>query len=465
MFSELKTSDRSDLNCHPLSHVVDQKNDWSIYHSGSVRIDRVNRRIGVSLHDDDISLNQRTRELARIKYLPSIPDYSLARVNTYLIEAEDLYLSGQLVKAGVNLSEGFIPGEAAIAMAQHYAATENLLDMYDLLIKLVYSKYAEPILSWLHRRGYKEEAETVRLAADWILTWSAASDEAAHWSGVFYVAQLLSNVRQRLENSFAGSSESGASDEKESKPEPSDSTSDEFAKFRPDVEVKRTLAGLKRWRSGIGSLEHVPWGQLRFTHRAFTQCIKRQPVARKVINSEEGTYLRQVWRVGTDRMVFGNIAKRLGGSVLIDVSGSMELSHEAIMQIVEHAPAASIAIYGGYRDDGEVVEIVRNERSIKPDQMYAGSGYNVVDGPALEQWLAKQPKPRFWVSDGNVTGINDETSKHLVDYTEELCCKHSIIRVHNVRAALEAFYRIKRNGHMEHPVLRRRRARTAGLYV
>jgi hypothetical protein len=47
-----------------------------------------------------------------------------------------------------------------------------------------------------------------------------------------------------------------------------------------------------------------------------------------------------------------------------------------------------------------------------------GSG-NIIDGPALE-WLSRQPAPRRWVSDGNVTGRMDERATRLTDEAEAI---------------------------------------------
>ena len=39
------------------------------------------------------------------------------------------------------------------------------------------------------------------------------------------------------------------------------------------------------------------------------------------------------------------------------------------------------------------------------EEVFGGCG-NIVDGPAL-QWLNRQAKPHFWVSDGGVSGVGD----------------------------------------------------------
>jgi hypothetical protein len=66
---------------------------------------------------------------------------------------------------------------------------------------------------------------------------------------------------------------------------------------------------------------------------------------------------------------------------------------------------------------------------------WAGSG-NVVDGPAL-QWLARQKAPRVWVSDGGVTGMNDQTAVNLQIEAERIVAMAHIKRVPTLADYLE----------------------------
>jgi hypothetical protein len=53
---------------------------------------------------------------------------------------------------------------------------------------------------------------------------------------------------------------------------------------------------------------------------------------------------------------------------------------------------------------------------------------NVIDGPAL-RWLASQPGPRIWISDGRVTGVRDRSSLDLVVEAMGICRRNQITRV------------------------------------
>ena len=59
---------------------------------------------------------------------------------------------------------------------------------------------------------------------------------------------------------------------------------------------------------------------------------------------------------------------------------------------------------------------------------------NVVDQPALE-WLARQPGPRIWISDGKVTGCNDRPSRRVKQACAEICRRSHIRRVDDAAEA------------------------------
>ena len=71
-----------------------------------------------------------------------------------------------------------------------------------------------------------------------------------------------------------------------------------------------------------------------------------------------------------------------------------------------------------------------------------GNG-NIVDGPALE-WLAKQSEPRFWISDGLVTGEHDKTSIDLGAEAQVICNRAGIRRVDRVQGGKLALLFSKR---------------------
>lgn len=119
----------------------------------------------------------------------------------------------------------------------------------------------------------------------------------------------------------------------------------------------------------------------------------------------EGSALARPDRFCVDRRVFARRPTGRGGTVLVDVSGSMQLTQSDLRRMLLAAPAGTVAIYAGDDRGRGVLRIVAQRGSRVPDALLGGLGaLNVIDGPALE-WLAGEPAPRVWVSDGRVTGV------------------------------------------------------------
>ena len=72
-----------------------------------------------------------------------------------------------------------------------------------------------------------------------------------------------------------------------------------------------------------------------------------------------------------------------------------------------------------------------------PEAFHLGLGGNVVDLPAL-RWLAKQPGPRVWVSDGAVTGSGDLPNDEITKACRELCMTAGIKQVRDATRAAAA---------------------------
>jgi hypothetical protein len=127
-----------------------------------------------------------------------------------------------------------------------------------------------------------------------------------------------------------------------------------------------------------------------------------------------------------DGRAFAHKKRELGGTILLDCSGSMSLSAEEINDLMEGAPAGKIACYAetGYltpamqqeaeqsnsywdrhSESGILIVAAEKGRAMHHYPLREALGCNnLVDGMAL-RWLAQQKGPRIWVSDGGVTGI------------------------------------------------------------
>lgn len=128
------------------------------------------------------------------------------------------------------------------------------------------------------------------------------------------------------------------------------------------------------------------------------------------------------------------------GSILVDCSGSMELSVENVALLVEKMPAATVAAYAGIQGSehsGRLVVLARDGRvcGVEDSHLAAFGSGNIIDGPALE-WLGHQVTPRVWISDGIVTGVHDCAAKNLISEVCEIERRFGIRRV----ATLEDYF-------------------------
>jgi hypothetical protein len=152
--------------------------------------------------------------------------------------------------------------------------------------------------------------------------------------------------------------------------------------------------------------------------------------------SSEGSVVRYLARWPVDGAVFRRRARRSGGSVLVDNSGSMGLELADLDRLLLATPhGMRVAIYSGSGAEGELRVVADGVRRAAPEHLARFGGGNVVDLPALE-WLARQPLPRLWVSDGGVTGVGDRGSLVLKQRCAALCQRARIRRVAKLDAAV-----------------------------
>lgn len=209
------------------------------------------------------------------------------------------------------------------------------------------------------------------------------------------------------------------------------------------------LEGLMKLLAGFGTgsraTKKVPWGKMK---------VETPPRPRKVdgflgkgrTSSEEGVILRYCHRLLVDGRVFCRTRRQRGGSVLIDCSGSMNLTSDDLKKILSHSPGAIVACYSGNTHDGVLRILARAGRQV--DEGWIGApagGSNIIDRPALE-WLSKQPKPRIWVCDGQVTGIGDRQSAINSLECETVCRQRAIARRDTVGLAVAMLRKLDGHG-------------------
>jgi hypothetical protein len=119
----------------------------------------------------------------------------------------------------------------------------------------------------------------------------------------------------------------------------------------------------------------------------------------------------------------------------------MNLKEEEVERILANAPATIIAVYSANREAGILRVLARDGKRVSGDWVRRPAGScNVIDGPALD-WLARQPEPRFWLSDGLVTGIGDAAGAGNTEYAMRVCREHRIMRYRTTAELLVAIRR------------------------
>ena len=205
------------------------------------------------------------------------------------------------------------------------------------------------------------------------------------------------------------------------------------------------LDSLARGTGGKKS-SSAKWGKLMVVVPHLSQLKAVPALARRNRYTDEGTTLKAPYRLPIDGRVFSRRRSNQGGTVLIDASGSMCFSLEDIHQLVLAAPSAVVAMYCGSGKNGTLTVVARKGRVVDHAGLVNARSHgngNIVDGPALE-WLAKQSEPRFWISDGLVTGEHDKTSIDLGAEAQVICNRAGIRRVDRVQGGKLALLFSKR---------------------
>lgn len=175
------------------------------------------------------------------------------------------------------------------------------------------------------------------------------------------------------------------------------------------------------------------WGEMRVETLPPSRSRPIPAAARGRSFSDHGAVLSAAHRLPVDGRVFLRRRRQPGGTVLIDASGSMRFTPADLERITAAAPLATVAVYAGRGRSGTLAIVASRGRVACADslrQAARGTG-NVIDGPAL-RWLAGQPEPRVWISDGHVTGRGDQSSADLVVNAIQICRQGRIRRAAKV---------------------------------
>lgn len=220
-------------------------------------------------------------------------------------------------------------------------------------------------------------------------------------------------------------------------------TEEDDEKITSAMELSRRHARSMRSKSTPGPyIGDSPPGKMTIQEGAMERSLPGHMIGRAWRPSPYGNIVRSTHRWAVDRWVFTERMKGKGVTILMDVSGSMSIGPNDVKQIIELAPATTFAIYGAGYTEGQLRILAKNGRCVDLDNRDAIMprdycwGANVVDVPAL-QWLNRMPKPRIWVCDGGVTGIEDNLSYVVNSLCLAELNKRSILTARNINEAIE----------------------------
>lgn len=173
-------------------------------------------------------------------------------------------------------------------------------------------------------------------------------------------------------------------------------------------------------------------------------------LGRRLMYTNEGKYPRNIGRMITDpeRRIFTRKTRSLGAVVVIDCSGSMNLTDRQLGQLMEASAGATVVAYSSNHtadaDNPNCWVVARKGRQVRRLPDFPGG--NGCDGPAISYGVslrANSRQPVIWVSDGGVTGSGDVSTPALKKQCKRLVVRHGIHHVETVREAIQLMKRLQ----------------------
>lgn len=378
-------------------------------------VDKVARRMLVPLEPYGRPTSR--HELAHVRYSPRRPA-AVRFDRRVLASVEDARVNLALAARGVPLELG---PEAELHVAWLLAADQKRGDVLAVWLRTIacIGTSAEPMVSallasWRDGEGERVIARAQRIREKLEEARKASGLEAAPEPRGRALARELARVL-RAEGVLDARGRS-ASEYKIDCCTVHDGDEDEHARRRGREDAEQAEGVAKP-------------GRMRVTRALLTRARTGGLGPRAWRAAREGSVVRYPQRWPFDRAIFRQRARQSRGTVLVDVSGSMSLKPADLDRMLASTRTGLVvAIYSGKGDEGELRVIADGARRAADAQLKSFGSGNIVDLPALG-WLARQPAPRLWVSDGGVTGMADQPSRALKEQCFALCKRSRIRRV------------------------------------
>lgn len=433
---------RKNLTTYP--QVLDgaKGDDWKVINSGIEAIvsksDLEAKVLVVPDGDSTIERNQRLLEMARARWSPHQSLAVLAERNDVPSEALE---AAEIARLGFNIhkasnaihtiqySKGIIDPETIEKLFEEIECDDpKSVKGLPLLMAAVFnSEGSHRVKTEINKRREElasrtDEASKVKLAG-----WKRIQSHLVGLENAIK-ARLTDNLR-RTYAGFPRSVEIAKLlvDFQEGLQGDAQATRDQLGELKKGKATTREVQALKREGKGEGKAQPIvsKFGKMYTKVPPMLMPAKaKNRIARHRV-TEEGILPFQLYRLNIDGKIFLDPRRQRGGTVVVDISGSMGLKPEDVYEFVLQCPGATIAQYSGRYNDGDLVVVAHKGKIAAKDLIGNGLGGNIIDGPALE-WLSRQPKPRVWVSDTAVTGVGDRGSAELREICLSWCAKHQI---------------------------------------
>ena len=258
----------------------------------------------------------------------------------------------------------------------------------------------------------------------------------------------LANPPQPEEDEDENENENGDAEDKDESTTNDGGAKRKGANGRPAPVSKEDVKKSRPAEDRVGRNGLAPqWAELRVRKLPLTRHAQGG-LGKKRRATNIGRNPRRIGRmlIDPERRVFDATKKGNGGVVLIDGSGSMALSTNDIVRIVEAAPGATVAVYS--TDSANVKDnlLVLAEKGRMVETLPERHGGNGVDAPALK-WAISQRQhrnaPVVFITDGQVHGIRHGYDDMLAMDCINTVLRNKVIVRNNVEEGVKALTEIK----------------------
>lgn len=366
--------------------------EWTKNNSNKGRVDIKNGSIDVPFDDSEGSRLIRIHEYFHIKWSPLTKGIKKRDSNPLLINIISAFEDERVNFLGKQLN----------------------IDISNIMDALVFSDKDNitSLLLYIASRQYKSNASLEKNFMQIPLEWKNLTNvllsqlyKEPKYEKVLLISSILYNILQSHQEKYKGvdaiSSNLSLSEIIKNMNKVSTSTHEQCLDLSGEIQIKKYPYSHYRRIASINSPKKLP--------------------------SEMGMYFKNIHRDLTDKLVFNSnrIDSFKIGTLLIDYSGSMNLSIKEIDNILQNSPGSLISIYSGdiNSNTGILHIIAKNNRRLQ--NISKSLGGNIVDYPALK-WLIKQKPPFYWLCDGGVTGKSDHYIKIIAEGCQEIKKKYKI---------------------------------------